>query len=51
VTTAIFFEGGTMGNYDIISVMATFWPFAPLVALLVVAWFACRPRRRKPPTM
>ncbi len=25
------------------------WPFAPLGVLLVVAWFACRPR--KPPTI
>jgi len=39
----------TMGNYDIVSIVASFWPFAPLGVLLVVAWFACRPR--KPPTI
>ncbi len=38
-----------MGNYDIVSILASFWPFAPLGVLLVVAWFACRPR--KPPTI
>jgi hypothetical protein len=40
-----------MGNFDVIGDIATFWPFAPLLALVVAAWFAVRWWRRKPPTI
>jgi hypothetical protein len=40
-----------MGRYDIVGIIASGWPFIPLVALLVVVWFALRWWRRKPPTI
>jgi len=38
-----------MGKSEIIRILAAFWPYVPLVVLIVVAWLILRPR--KPPTI